>query len=466
MEHKAEIHRQEGTRVEQVVSLIQQRISSRSLAPGARLPSIRSLAGTLGFSNSTVVEAYDRLSAEGVILSRRGSGFYVAGHLPPLSLADLAPRLDRAVDPLWVSRQSLEADEGFLKPGCGWMPPGWMPEASIRKALRTISRGDESLLVDYATPLGSLPLRGLLAQRLINSGLDVVPDQILLTDSGTQAIDLLCRFLIEPGATVLVDDPCYFNFHAILRAHRARVVSVPFTPAGPDPDAFAQVLKEERPRLYITNTALQNPTGATLSPVIAHKILKLIEDSGMIVVEDDTFADFEHETAPRLAAFDGLERVIHIGSFSKRLSASVRCGYIVARPDWVEGLVDLKIATTFGAGNLSAGLIHTVLKDGSYRRHMESLRTRLARSMGETRQRLGAVGIRPWIMPKGGMYLWCQLPDGADAADLARKALSENIVLAPGNVFSQSSSASGFLRFNVTQSSDPRIYEVLKRLMA
>ncbi|CAN0524710.1 unnamed protein product, partial [Scytosiphon promiscuus] len=181
--------------------------------------------------------------------------------------------------------------------------------------------------------------------------------QILLTSSGTQAIDLLCRFLIEPEETVLLDDPCYFNFHALLRAHRVNVVSVPYTRTGPDIEQFEQVLKQHNPRLYITNSALHNPTGATLSPAVAHRVLKLAEQYDMLIIEDDIFADFEHEPAPRLAAFDGLERVLHIGSFSKTLSASVRCGFIAARQDWIEEIVDLKLATSFGGGAFSSELV-------------------------------------------------------------------------------------------------------------
>jgi DNA-binding transcriptional MocR family regulator len=146
-------------------------------------------------------------------------------------------------------------------------------------------------------------------------GIEASPDQIVLTESGTQAIDLLCRFLIEPGDTVLIDDPCYFNFHALLRAHRARMVGVPYTASGPDVALFARALEEHRPRLYITNSAIHNPTGATLSPVVAHRLLKLADAHALTIIEDDIFADFEYVPAPRLAAFDGLDRVIHIGSF-------------------------------------------------------------------------------------------------------------------------------------------------------
>ena len=462
MDEKAEIAGRDATLVEQVMQAIRQRIAARTLGPGARLPSIRSFAATMQVSKSTIVEAYDRLAAEGTIQSRPGSGFYVAGHMPPLSLAEIGPRLDHAIDPLWVSRLSLDADDGMPKPGCGWLPASWMPEAGVRRALRTLARADDALLTDYATPLGLKPLRQLLSRRMAEHGIEAAPDQIMITESGTQAIDLLCRSLVGPGDAVIVDDPCYFNFHALLRAHRVKIVSVPYTPHGPDLERFAEALAEHRPRLYITNSALHNPTGAVLSPVIAHRLLKLAEQHDLTIVEDDIFADFEHEPAPRLAAFDGLERVIHMGSFSKSLSASVRCGFIAARRDWIDGLVDLRIATSFGGGRLSSELVLLMLKDGTYRKHMDHLRARLAHSMGETSVKLKALGVVPWIEPRGGMFLWCKLPEGIDAGKIAQAGLREKIVFAPGNVFSQTQSANNYMRFNVAQCADPRILRVLE----
>src|SRR5690606_28713161 len=103
--------------------------------------------------------------------------------------------------------------------------------------------------------------------------------------------DLVCRFLLEPGDAVLVDDPCYFNFLALLRAHRVRVIGVPMTPTGPDLARFAEAIEAHRPRLYLTNSAIHNPTGASLSPVVAHRLLTLADAGGVTVVEDDIFGD-------------------------------------------------------------------------------------------------------------------------------------------------------------------------------
>lgn len=452
-----------GSLVGQLVREIRGRIAARELAPGTKLASIRAQAAARGVSKTTVVEAYGRLAAEGIIESRRGAGFYVAGHPPPFTLAEAGPRLDREVDPLWVSRQSLEMPEDALKPGCGWLPPSWLPEAALRRALRTVARGNAAALIDYGSPHGLAKLREYLARRLNGFGVPTAPMQILLTDSGTQAVDLLCRFMLEPGDSVLVDDPCYFNFRALLRAHRARVVSVPYTPTGPDIAAFAQVLEKQKPRLYITNCGVHNPTGAYLSPVTAHRVLKLAEQHGVTIIEDDIFADFEAEPSARLAAFDGLERVVQIGSFSKTVSASLRCGYIAAKTDWIEGLTNLKIACSFSSGQLSAELLLAVLQDGSSRRHVETLRGRLADAMSQANTRLRGVGLVPWVMPRAGMYLWCELPEGLDAANIARRALEENIVLAPGNVFSPAQTAGRFLRFNVAQCANLRIFEFLQR---
>jgi DNA-binding transcriptional MocR family regulator len=252
----------------------------------------------------------------------------------------------------------------------------------------------------------------------------------------------------------------------LLKAHRVNVVSVPYTRTGPDVDLFEAALKAHAPRLYITNSGLHNPTGAVLSAVVAHRLLKLAEASDLVIVEDDIFADFELVPAPRLAAFDGLNRVIHVSSFSKTISASLRCGYVAARPDWIEGLADLKIATAFGGGRLSAEILFATLTDSGYRKHMETVRERLAKAMEKAVARLAELGIKPWLVPGAGMFVWCQLPAGLDAATVARACLKEGVVLAPGNAFSQASSATGFLRFNVAQTLDARVFKALGRVLS
>ena len=454
------------TLVETVAASITERIAGRQLLPGARLPSVRAFAEAMGVSKSTVVEAYDRLGAEGAIVARRGSGFYVAGKTRPLCLKAVGPQLDRAVDPLWITRQSMQAGPDLVMPGSGWLPAAWMPDAAIRRGLRQLARGAEANLVAHDQPLGFPPLRAQIARRLAENGVEVGADQVVLVDSATQAVDLLCRFLLEPGDTVLVDDPCYFNYHALLRAHRARIVGVPLTPAGPDLVALAALLAEHRPRFYLTNSALQNPTGSVLAPATAHRVLKLAEAHDTLIIEDDIFGDFEGEPSPRLAGFDGLERVIQVGSFSKTLSAAIRCGFVALREDWVEPLVDLKLAMSLGNSHLSASLMHGLITDGTYRRHLGEVREKLARAMAPALRRLEACGLKAWLEPAGGFFLWMRLPEGVDSAEVARRALAQGLVLAPGGAFSPSTLGDSFLRFNVAQCADPRMIPLLEASLA
>ncbi|WP_434290420.1 PLP-dependent aminotransferase family protein [Celeribacter sp. SCSIO 80788] len=455
-----------GTKTAILMQTLRDRIASRALGPGDRMPSIRRFATQMNVSPSTVVDAYDRLAAEGVIRSRPGSGFYVSHtHLPPMKVAKMGVPRARNVDPFWVSRQSLDAQPGTLQPGCGWLPEDWMPQDALRKGLRALAKGDASTLTHYASAQGSLTLRRCLLGRFSEENLHLPAEQLMLTASASQAMDLICRLLLRPGDTVLVDDPGYFNFHALLRTHQVKIIGIPYTQEGPDLTAFATALSEE-PRLYITNSALHNPTGATLSPQSAHRLLSMAAETDLTIVEDETFADLEPEPSPRLAVLDGLNRVLRIGGFSKTLSASIRCGYVAGRADWIEALVDLQVATSFGGPSpVATELLAHVLTGGSYRKHLSEVHRRLAGARKTAISHLAPLGIAPWTMPRGGFYLWCRFPEGMDTGQIAQRAMEDAVMLAPGNVFSPSQSATRFMRFNVTHMNDPRLYEVLAKVM-
>lgn len=450
------------TRIQLVTAAIRQKVAA---APGAKLPSIRRLAEQLKVSNSTVVEAYDRLVAEGEVEARPGSGFFAAARLRPFKLAEAGPQLDRAIDPLWIMRQSLAIGQPAWQPGCGWLPDEMLPGEMLRRVLRGVAREESANLTRYGAPQGFRPLREQLARRLNERGVAGDPSAILLTESATRAIDLVCRFLLQPGDTVLIDDPCYFNFQSTLRAQRVRMVGVSYTPNGPDLEHFAALCAEHRPKLYLTTSVLHNPTGTNISAGTAHRLLKLAEVHDLVLVEDSICADMEAKPSPGLAALDGFERVILLGSFSKTLTAALRCGFIVARGEWIEGLTDLALATGFGASDLAAQVTHGLLTDGSYRRHLDALRPQLARSMAFAAQNLTRIGFSLWAQPEAGMFLWARLPDGCDSSAIAMRALKGNVVLAPGNVFSVSHTASQYLRFNVAQCRDKHDFDALGELM-
>jgi DNA-binding transcriptional MocR family regulator len=243
------------------------------------------------------------------------------------------------------------------------------------------------------------------------------------------------------------------------------MVGVRYTPNGPDLEHFAAVCTEHRPKLYLTTAVLQNPTGANVSLGTAHRLLKLAEIYDLILIEDSIYADLENRPSPGLAALDGFERVILIGSFSKTLTGASRCGFIVARSDWIEGLTDLALATSFGTNDLAAQATYRLLIDGSYRSHLDALRPRIARAMAFTAEHLDRLGFTLWTRPESGMFLWAKLPNKLDSSEIATRALERGLVLAPGNVFSVSQTANEYLRFNVTQCVNKRVFDVLAETM-
>jgi DNA-binding transcriptional MocR family regulator len=450
------------TRIEIAMAAVRRRIEQ---APGGRLPSIRRLAEQQGFSRSTIVEAYDRLVAEGEVEVKPGSGFFAPTRVRPFTLVEPGVQPNRAIDPLWIMRQSLAVKGPALSPGCGWLPDDWLPGDVLRRILRSFAREGKANVTAYGTPQGFLPLRDQLARRMNERDVAAEPNSILLTDSATRAIDLVCRFLLRPGDTVLVDDPCYFNFQSMMQAQRVNMIGIPYTTTGPDLERFAAVCEEHHPKLYLTTAVLHNPTGTNVSVGTAYRLLKLAEAHEVIVVEDSVYADLEEHPSPGLAALDGFERVILVGSFSKTLTAALRCGFVVARHDWIEGLTDLALATSFGVSDLPAQITHRLLTDGSYRHHLDGLRPRLARNMTSTISHLERLGLIPWARPEAGMFVWVRLPEGLDSSDIAQRALEHNLILAPGNVFSVSKSAGSFLRFNVAQCGEKRIFDMLAKVM-
>lgn len=467
-----------GSLTARIAAALARRIANGALGPGEKLPSVRRLAGRLGVSPFTIVAAYDRLVADGHLVARAKSGFFVApraaGETRTLSL-DPLPSQKSGINPIWMMRQSLTAGPEQLTPGCGWLPADWLPDAAIRAALRAVARqeGAASDLVEYGVPLGYRPLREVLARRLNEIEVPAEADRVLLTDSASQAIDLVCRYLVAPDDAVLVDDPGYFNFHAAVRAQRGRCLAVPMTPQGPDLDALDRLAAQHRPKLYLTNAGLQNPTGLRMGQAVAHRLLGLAQHHGFRILEDDIFRDFEAQPGMRLAALDGLTQVIHLGSFSKTLSAASRIGYLAADPATLADLADLKLAISFGNNELSARVIHHLLSDGSYRKHVSVLRERLARCRAQVARRLAALGLQPWsdiaAESSEGLFLWMALPRNLSAREIAAQARNAGIVLAPGDVFSPTSDAGRWhrhLRFNVAQSLDPRLVAVLRDLLS
>lgn len=443
----------------QIVAGVSKRVDERALRAGTRMPSIRQFAVEHGVSRFTVVEAYDRLVAMGYLQSRRGSGFYVLARPKPNAARHTSYQLDRAMDVLWLLRNALQDHPNAAIPGAGWLPNSWMDETGIQRSLRALSNKTGKFLTGYGTPYGYLQLRELLQHRLREIGVTADVPQIVLTKGATHALDLVARFFLRLGDTVLVDDPGYFILFGSLKSLGVKIVGVPWNLDGPDTAVMEELIKEHRPKMFFTNTVLHNPTGASISQPVAYRVLQLAEKYALTIVEDDIYGDFHPASVTRLATLDQLNRVIYIGSFSKTISNSLRVGFFACKRELAESLTDLKLLTGLTTSEINERLVYQLLTNGHYRKHMEKLRTRLQAAQQSTARNLEALGFELYTEPEGGMFLYAKLPDCKDSAEIAGLAAQREIMLAPGMLFRPHQEPSPWLRFNVASCDNPEIGE-------
>lgn len=451
---------------DQVVASVGKLVEDRALRAGTRMPSIREFAADHGISRFTVVQAYDRLVAMGYLNSRPGSGFYVAPRPRPGVGGEPSLRLERAMDVLWLLRNALQQPGATPMPGAGWLPAAWMDEAGIQRSLRAVARKSGDFLTGYGQPGGYLPLRELLQRRLAEIGVAAEPAQILMTKGATHALDLVARYFLRPGDCVLVDDPGYFILFGALKSLGVKIVGVPWNLDGPDVAAMEALAVAHRPKLFFTNPILHNPTGVVISQATAYRALQLAEKHDFMIVEDDIYGDFHPARPARLATLDQLDRVIYIGSFSKTVSAALRVGYIACKRDIAEQLSDLKLLTGFTTSEIGERLVHQILTDGHYRKHLDKLRGRLREAREQALRSLEKLGMAPFAEPEGGMFVWIDMGAGVNPVEIAAVAAREGLMLAPGNLFRPHQEPSRWMRFNASSSNDPAVSAFLARALA
>jgi len=456
-----------GSLVEQIVQSVASRIDDKLLRTGTRMPSIRQFADQHQVSRFTVVEAYDRLVATGFLESRRGSGFYVRDRAPlTAARAQAAPDMSgRQMDVVWLVRSMFRQMPPQKMPGVGSLPNDWLDGELVANALRAVSRQNASALLQYGNPQGFLPLRQQLQLKLAEQEIAATPDQIVTTSGVTQALDIVARHFLQPGDTVFVDDPAWFMMFGSFSLMGAKVVGIPRLPDGPDIARLTELAALHRPKLFVINSVLHNPTSTSLSAAKAFQVLKIAETYDFTIVEDDIYCDMHPgsaiQPATRIAALDQLNRVIYLGGFSKTLAANLRIGFIATSPDMARHLSDRKMLTTLTTTEITERVLYKVLSEGHYRKHTDRLRTKLDSVRDKVIRQLERVGARVDIQTPAGMFVWTDV--GCDTNVLTEKALEDGFLLAPGSLFSPNQLPSTKLRFNVAAMSDPCIMRFLER---
>ena len=454
---------------EQLAARFAERIRDRLLAPGARLPSVRQCAAQNGVSPSTVVAAYDQLLAQGLVEARRNRGFFVRniGQKTALAGADAAQeaidsevladpqrarRLGAPVSAATLMRGMFQPISGKPQPGSGVLPPEWIATDPIAGSLRKVS-GTASVrdtAVRYGEPGGDAHLRRVLAARLQDLGIAAGPAQIITTVGATQALDIVSRTLLKAGDAVMVEEPGWAVEFARFTALGMRILPVPRLADGPDLAVMARYCEAhagtaQAPRLFVSVSVLHNPTGASLTPASAHRLLQLAQQHGFYIAEDDSYGHLAPTHATRVAQLDGLQRTLYVGGFAKILAPNWRVGYVAAPPALIEPLLDTKLLSTLTTPSLLERALAHCIEQGQLRRHVERIRARLDAARSRSVRLAQQAGCRFAAEPTG-LFGW--VDTGVDTEQLALRMLDDGYLLAPGALFHASRTPSTLMRIN------------------
>jgi len=450
---------------EQLAGRFADRIQQRLLAPGSRLPSVRDCAEHHGVSPSTVVGAYDLLQARGLVQARPQRGFFVRDGAVPMRTEINRQRapggaLPAPVDATALIRSMFQAQGGLPAPAMGTLPESWLDAQLLQRALRKVCQTPESWL-RYGDPAGNGPLRQALVQRLADLGVPAAVTQIVTTVGATHALDLVSRTLLQPGDAVLVDEPGWAVEYARLTRLGMRILPVPRGDDGPDLAVMEALLRAHKPRLYVTVSVLHNPTGHSLTPAVAHQVLKLAEAHELTIVEDDTYSWLAPAHSTRLAQLDGLKRTVYVSGFSKILTPQWRVGFVAAAPALAERLIDTKLLTSLTTAGPLEEAVALCLSQGQLRRHAERVVARLDAARARTVRLAQAAGCQ-FVSPPAGLFGWVDV--GTDTEALAQVLLDEGWLIAPGTLFHATPRPTSLMRINFATTQDARFWQLLQRL--
>lgn len=461
---------------EQLANRFTERIRTRLLAGGARLPSVRQCAQQQGVSASTVVAAYDRLLALGLVEARKNRGFYVREtavaqpirvQIAPESIAiDIAFANTSQHNPINATaliRGMFHGVSSKPQPGMGVFPPDWLETTFLPTAVRRFTSARElySFSLHYGEPAGDSDLRRALSQKLAGLNINAAPGQIITTVGATHALDIVSRTLLRAGDYVMVEEPGWAIEFARLNALGMRILPVPRSTVGPDLDVMARYCEVHQPKLFVSVSVLHNPTGYCLSPGSAHRVLQLANKHDFHIVEDDTYSHLAPEYATRLSALDGLQRTIYVSGFAKILAPGWRVGYLAAPPDVFERLLDTKLLASLTTPALLEKALAWCIDQGQLRRHAERIRAQLAVARARSVKLALAHGCTFAAEP-AGLFGW--VDTGIDTEALAQRMLDEGYLLAPGALFHAAQQPSTLMRINFATTQDATFWKVFARL--
>jgi len=460
---------------ESVAERVEFLVEEGAYRPGERVPSIRSLSQQFKVSVNTVKEAYRLLEDRRVLEARPQSGFFVCARLPEVVSAPVISTPE--LSPLTVSTSELTArvmrdtlDLELVQFGCAIPNPELLPIERLNRMLSSETRRFRNQSIAYAIPPGNARLRKQIAQRLVMSGCTLKPDEIVITDGCTEAVSLALRCLCQPGDTIAVETPVYYNFLQLIETLGLRALEIPTDPSeGISLEALAYALDHNPLKACLVISNFNNPLGSRMSDARKQQLVNMLSARDIPLIEDDIYGDLAHDgDRPSVAkAYDRKGLVMLCSSFSKTLAPGYRVGWM-APGRFQEQFERLKMVNTIASASPPQMAIAEFLANGGYDHHLRTIRRVYASKVAQMAEAIGRhfpQGTRV-SRPRGGFALWVEMPPEIDAVQLYRQALPAGITLAPGNLFSVSGKYRNCVRLNAAfwSEHEERAVQLLGRL--
>jgi 2-aminoadipate transaminase len=321
----------------------------------------------------------------------------------------------------------------------GGLPnPLYFPTEKLAAAAEKVISKDGKTALQYAPTEGYLPLRDYLAQRQsAKEGVHIPPEQLIILNGSQQGLDLAAKLFCNKNESVLLEEPSYLGAIQAFSAYEPMFNSIRLADDGPDPVEFNHVTREVQPTFFYSIPNFQNPTGASYSTTRRKELVESQHHSRMLWIEDDPYGEiyFEVSSAPNIHSLIP-EKTIYLGSFSKMVSPGLRLGWATAPASVIRKMVVAKQASDLHSNNLAQRIIYQFLCDYPLDAHLQTVRSfyreQASLMVSLVKQHLPCA---KFVQPKGGMFLWLELPPGIDASIFLKETMKEKVVFVPGNYF-------------------------------
>ena len=357
----------------------------------------------------------------------------------------------------------LMATPGMISFGGGNPASASLPDETIARLSVQVLQENGKNILQYGTTEGYAPLRETLAPYLKSRfGFEVTPDEILPVSGSSQAMDLLCKALIDPGDVILVENPTFLGNMQCMKLYQAKIVPVESDEGGICLDKLEEAVIKHKPKMLYTIPTFQNPTGKTLAADRRPVIAALAEKYGFVVAEDDPYRDLRYTGTPlpSIKSFDKSGLVVFLGSFSKLISPGLRVGYIAAHPNILRKCVIGKQSADVHTPTLNQAVVDAFLREGLLDNHVASICESYGRQLNAMLDELALFPAgTTCTKPEGGLFVWAELPQHINAITLLTKAVERKVAYVPGSHFFAEGGHENTMRLNFSNSTIEKIHE-------